>query len=104
MNTYNINEKFSKNIALRNNARELFKFLLLNNNYNTIDFNEIEFVSRSFSNEFANLEKENQRYFKKINMNESISSMFKCALEETPKRKLSPNFKIGNVQDILSQI
>ena len=104
MVSYNIKENFSKNIALRENARELFNFLLLNNNYDSIDFKEVEFVSRSFANEFAKLEKENNISFKKINMNQSINSMFECALEETAKREHSQNFKMGNVSDILSQI
>ena len=104
MVNYNIKENFSKNIALRENARELFDFLLLNNNFTYLDFKDVEFVSRSFANEFAKLEKKNNKYFKKINMNNSINSMFECALEEIPKKKLSLNFKIGNVSDILSQI
>ncbi len=104
MRNYKIKEKFSKNIALRDNARELFNFLIANNNFKTIDFENIEFVSRSFANEFAKLEKQNNIYFKKINMNNSISSMFECALEETPKRAHNQSFKIGNVSDVLSQI
>ncbi|NCC70637.1 hypothetical protein EOM09_03570 [bacterium] len=103
MESINLKEEFSKNLALRENARDLFKFLF-ENNIKTIDFKEVEYVSRSFANELLSLEKENKFNINKINMNDDVSIMFKYALEESPKRKLSSGFKVGNVDEILSVI
>ena len=104
MESIKIKEKFSINVALRENARDLFSFLI-KKDIKIVDFSEVEFVSRSFANELLSLEKENNFNIEKINMNESISVMFEYALEESPKRKLNSSpFKIGNVDKILSSI
>ncbi len=103
MKTLNVRKKLGINIALRDNARELFEFLV-SNKIEVLDFCEVEFISRSFANELLKLESKNNIFFKKINMNSTIDTMFYHALEESPKSKNTSGFKIGNVDEILASL
>lgn len=73
MKTLNVKKKLGINIALRDNARELFEFLV-SNKIEVLDFYEVEFISRSFANELLKLETKKNISFKKINMNSTIET------------------------------
>lgn len=79
-----------KNLATRESARILFKSLYSKKD-NIIDLKEVIFVSRSFTNELLNLEKENNFYIKKINMNKDVKYMFSIADKVLDSDILSKN-------------
>ena len=68
----------NSNLATRLSAQKLFQ-KLLENNINELDFSNVEILSRSFANEFANLEKLHNISIKKLNMNKEVEFMFKKA-------------------------
>lgn len=71
----------NKNLATRLSAQRLFEDLV-KNNQKEIDFSLVEVVSRSFANEFCNLEKSNDFRVEKLNLSEDLKKMFDTALFE----------------------
>ena len=65
----------NKNLATRESAKKLFPELK-NKNITELDFDSVLIVSRSFANEFINLEKESNFSVKKLNMKPEIKEMF----------------------------
>lgn len=103
MEILQVESKLGKNLALRENARQIVKFLL-EHNISTIDFAGVEFVSRSFANELLIQEKELKINFRKINMSKEVESMFDNALRESPKSKSASGFRVGDVNEVLSTL
>ena len=71
-------EKIAKILSTRQIARDQYK-ICREKKIDTLDFKDVVFVSRSFANEWINLEKEHNYKFKKINMNKDVSFMFNHA-------------------------
>ena len=80
----------NKNLATRLSAQKLFE-KLLSDNITELDFSNVEIVSRSFANEFVNLEKTHNISIKKLNMNKEVEFMFKIALEPMKSNILKDN-------------
>lgn len=94
----------SKNLATRESANNLFK-KLLNNSDNKLDFSNVEVVSRSFANEFMNLEKKNLITFRKYNMKPEVKYIFDNALKELDSNLLEKNnFDVVSVKKYASLI
>ncbi len=68
----------NKNLATRALAENLFK-KIVNENILELDFSGVLIVSRSFANEFVNLEKVHNIKIKKINMKKDVKYMFNNA-------------------------
>ncbi len=93
-----------KNLATRESANNLFD-KLLNNSDNELDFSNVEVVSRSFANEFMNLEKNNNISFTKKNMTPEIKSIFDNALKKLDSNLLEKNsFSVVSVKKYASLI
>lgn len=80
----------NKNLATRESAQNLFK-KIVKANIMELDFADVSIVSRSFANEFVNLEKEYNIKIKKLNMNKDINYMFKNASRPLNNDILSRN-------------
>lgn len=103
MKTMHLSKIFSKNLALRDSARKVFA-LYVKENYGCLDFSNVELVSRSFANEFMKLEKKNNLNIEKKNMDEEVEFMFKQALEDSPKRSSNSDFKVGDINEVISTL
>lgn len=68
----------NKNLATRISAQNLFEKIIKENIFE-LDFSNVLIVSRSFANEFINLEKNHNIKIKKINMSKDIKYMFENA-------------------------
>ncbi len=68
----------NKNLATRISAQNLFEKIIKENTLE-LDFSNVLIVSRSFANEFVNLEKTHNIKIKKLNMNKDIKYMFENA-------------------------
>lgn len=73
-------------ISTRETARELFK-KLMKEKVTTLDFKDVDMISRSFAHEWISLEKEHNYEFRKIGMNKDVSFMFEYA-EKKPSHNI----------------
>lgn len=80
----------NNNLATRLSAQKLFE-KLLQNKITELDFSNVEIVSRSFANEFINLEKTHDVSIKKKNMSKEVEFMFKTACEPMKSNILRDN-------------
>lgn len=70
--------KLTQNLATRESARILFK-KVLGSNITNLDFSDVKVISRSFANEFINLEKEYNLKISKDNMSKEVKKMIQTA-------------------------
>ena len=90
-------------LATRKTAKDLF-VRLKSENINALEFNDVDSVSRSFANEFVNLEKEQNYLFKKRNMNKDVSFMFDYALKKLDNNILKHSkYKTVSLDVLLSE-
>ena len=91
----------SKVLSTRNTARNIF--LKLNNEKkDTLDFAGVDIVSRSFANEWLNLEKNHN--IKKINMNKEVSFMFRYADKKLDSNVLkNSKYRTISIDELISE-
>ncbi|MDA3856053.1 MAG: hypothetical protein PF569_07355 [Candidatus Woesearchaeota archaeon] len=100
MKKIELSKSFKNKLALRSTARHLFD-IIIEENITTLDFKNIEFISRSFANELLKLEKETKLKLEKINMSSNVSFMIKFALENRTEDSKT-NYKIGNLDNLIA--
>ncbi len=68
----------NKNLATRMSAQNLFEKIKKESDY-SLDFKNVIIASRSFTNEFVNLEKKHKIEVKKKNIKKDVKMMFDIA-------------------------
>lgn len=80
----------NKNLATRLSAQKLFAELLKENK-KELDFSKVELISRSFANEFYNLEIKHNFKVKKLNLSKQLKFIFDNANKELDSDILAKN-------------
>lgn len=94
----------NENLATRESARNLFN-KVINENITNLDFSKVKIISRSFANEFINLEKENKLKISKDNMSNNLKKMILTADVSFDNDILSKeSYKIISISNLASLI
>ncbi len=103
MKSFLIKANVGEVVATRETARILFA-KLKNEKIDTLDFKDVVSVSRSFTNEWFNLESEHKYVFKKINMNKDISFMFNYADKKIDSNLLKHSkYRTVSLSELMSE-
>jgi hypothetical protein len=95
-------EDIPKILSTREKARELFQEMTKENK-TTFDLKNVEMISRSFANEWLNLEKEKDYKFKKTGMNETVAHIFKNADKKADKKNLkNKKYNVISIEKLIS--
>jgi hypothetical protein len=88
----------NKNLSTRHLAQSLFKKILDSKDF-ILNFSNVEIISRSFANEFVNLEKKNNIKIEKLNLSLESKYIFDIADKPLDNDILSKNkFSTTSVQ------
>lgn len=94
----------NENLATRESARNLFN-KVINEDITNLDFSKVKIISRSFANEFINLEKENKLKISKDNMSNNLKKMILTADVSFDNDILSKeSYKIISISNLASLI
>jgi hypothetical protein len=103
MKSYLIRKNTGEILATREYARELF-VMLRKEKVDTLDFKDVVSVSRSFANEWINLENEHNYVFKKINMDKDVSFMFNYADKKIDSNILkNSKYRTVSLSELMSE-
>jgi hypothetical protein len=92
--------QLSKNLSTISLAQRLFKKILSSKSH-SLDFSNVEIVSRSFANEFVNLEKEKKVRIEKLNLSSENQYVFDIADKPLDNNILSKNkLQLSNLDSI----
>ena len=85
-----LKEEIHANLGMRSSAKKLFENLDNGNSKIVMDFDNIEFMSQSFAQEYVYRKKNTDIEIIEINMNEHVKKMFEIIydrLEEAENKK-----------------
>jgi len=82
-------EKISVDLALRDSAREFFKFIeSLPSEEVLLDFRDVKSISRSFAHEFVDRKRSSQKKITEVNVPQNVRKMFVVVEEPRVKQPI----------------